>query len=69
MSDPDCLHENTRLEGNHPSNLRKVCDDCDKALDEEGPGDDDWIQSSLERAAGVGEPNRDYYDGGRLRRG
>lgn len=35
-----------------------------KAFD--GPEDDSWIQSGLERAAGVGEPDRRHYDGGRL---
>lgn len=66
-----CTHENIyyRFEGSpmgrHFAEI-KLCEDCGAELEEEGPSDDTWIQGALERAAGVGEPNRDYYDGGRL---
>jgi hypothetical protein len=53
---------------------RETCDAHDTFTaehepDEDGPADDSWYQSALERAAGPPRASVDYYDGGRLRHG
>lgn len=63
-----CDHEDTTVIRTRGFDvISETCDDCGEEIerDDEEP-DDGYYQRQLERAAGVGEPDRRYYDGGRL---
>jgi hypothetical protein len=61
-----CEHEDIDTVHARNGDRTRTCLDCGEVLEEDGPDDDSWYHSSLERAAGVGEPDRRYYDSGRL---
>lgn len=61
-----CEHEDTTtVRDRYHGVISETCDDCGEEIEPDEP-DDSWYHSALERAAGVGQPDRRYYDGGRL---
>lgn len=57
----ECEHDNTFFVFGRDGEA-ELCEDCGAELEAEGPSDDSWYQRSLERAAGIGQPETSRYE-------